>query len=128
MKNYTENYQLHQWEPGDDFLRTDFNEDFQKIDAAMGKFSKVGYVFGSYVGNNVYPRAIELGFQPTAVLLFTRYGHTNASGAIFGGLFTQEVPLGNTDTPVAQVTATGFELTAATSNRTNDHYVYLAFK
>ena len=32
MATYTENYQLHQWVPEDDFLRTDFNTDFQKID------------------------------------------------------------------------------------------------
>ena len=35
MANYTEHYQLHQWVPEDDFLRTDFNEDFQKIDAGI---------------------------------------------------------------------------------------------
>lgn len=35
MANYTQNYGLHQWEPGDDFLRTDFNQDFAKIDTAV---------------------------------------------------------------------------------------------
>lgn len=35
MASYTQHYQLHQWEPGDDFLRTDFNEDFKKIDTAI---------------------------------------------------------------------------------------------
>lgn len=35
MANYTQNYQLHQWEPTDNFLRTDFNEDHQKIDSAI---------------------------------------------------------------------------------------------
>ena len=37
MANYTPNYRLHQWEPEDKFLRTDFNEDFSTIDAALGK-------------------------------------------------------------------------------------------
>ena len=37
MATYTSNYQLHQWVPGDNFLRTDFNTDFQKIDAALGQ-------------------------------------------------------------------------------------------
>ena len=37
MANCTEHYGLHQWEPGDSFLRTDFNEDFWKIDAALGR-------------------------------------------------------------------------------------------
>ena len=36
MANYTQNYGLHQWEPGDSFLRTDFNGDFAKIDGALG--------------------------------------------------------------------------------------------
>ena len=35
MATYTENFGLHQWVPEDDFLRTDFNEDFAKIDAAI---------------------------------------------------------------------------------------------
>jgi len=35
MATYTENYQLHQWVPEDDFLRTDFNTDFQKLDEAL---------------------------------------------------------------------------------------------
>ena len=36
MANYTAHYQLHQWEPEDSFLRTDFNEDHAKIDGALG--------------------------------------------------------------------------------------------
>ena len=35
MSNYTKHYQLHQWEPGDAVLRTDFNEDFARLDAAI---------------------------------------------------------------------------------------------
>lgn len=35
MANYTPNYGLHQWVPEDNFLRTDFNEDLAKIDAAI---------------------------------------------------------------------------------------------
>ena len=33
----TQNYQLNQYEPQDNFLRTDFNADNQKIDAALKK-------------------------------------------------------------------------------------------
>ena len=35
MACYTANYQLHQWEPADFFLRTDFYADFAKLDAAL---------------------------------------------------------------------------------------------
>ena len=34
--NYTTNYGLCQWEPGDNFVRTEFNQDNAKIDAALG--------------------------------------------------------------------------------------------
>ena len=33
--NKTEHYGLHQWVPEDDFLRTDFNENFEKLDSAL---------------------------------------------------------------------------------------------
>lgn len=33
--NYTSYYQLNQWEPTDQVLHTDFNDDNQKIDAAL---------------------------------------------------------------------------------------------
>ena len=33
--NYTTNYQLNQWEPNDQVLRTDFNADNAKLDAAL---------------------------------------------------------------------------------------------
>ena len=49
MASYTEHYQLHQWEGSDPFLRTDFNEDLEKIDNALNQ--KVAFVSGSYVGN-----------------------------------------------------------------------------
>lgn len=33
--NHTENYNLNLWEPGDSFLRTEFNENTRKLDAAI---------------------------------------------------------------------------------------------
>lgn len=38
--NYTTNYQLNQWEPTDQVLRTDFNEDDAKIDAALADLAE----------------------------------------------------------------------------------------
>ena len=94
MATYTANYQLHQWVPEDNFLRTDFNQDFQKIDAALAglEAGKVGpealeplksdiasvrsiangrarVVVGSYTGDGVYPRQISLGGPVKAVFL-----------------------------------------------------------
>ena len=76
MASYTANYQLHQWEPADFFLRTDFNADFAKLDAALaGKAGladlaeKLGAVTGSYTGDGSTSRTISLGFAPIAVFL-----------------------------------------------------------
>ena len=55
--NYTEKYKLCQWEETDAVLRTDFNEDNAKIEAALATLAedKVSYdimlVISSEVGN-----------------------------------------------------------------------------
>ena len=66
MARYTQNYQLHQWEAGDDFLRTDFNEDFAKIDGALMKNAKISV--GSYQGTGTSGadsiRTLTVDFKP----------------------------------------------------------------
>ena len=66
--NYTTNYQLNQWEAGDQVLRTDFNQDNQKIDAALkshddelathtsalAQMGNCEIVYGSYQGTGAY--------------------------------------------------------------------------
>ena len=74
MANYTEHYQLHQWESEDSFLRTDFNADFAKIDGAIAACSHT--VKGSYTGNGSY-LTVELGFRPAAVLVSLGYQSYN---------------------------------------------------
>ena len=97
MATYTENYQLHQWVPEDDFLRTDFNTDFQKIDAALGALKtlaegKAGQgdldalesaiasvqtlangrariITGSYTGNIDVPRTVSTGVTPKVLVI-----------------------------------------------------------
>ena len=77
MANYTEHYQLHQWEPSDNFLRTDFNQDFARIDTGMRaakaqaerlEREKAEISTGAYTGDNAASRTIHLGFRPRAVL------------------------------------------------------------
>mgnify|MGYP001771174676 FL=1 len=95
MATYTTNYQLHQWEAEDDFLRTDFNEDFAKIDAAIKgveteadsklakKADKTALTAltttvngkaevdtGRYTGNGD-EQTITLGYTPSAVVVNT---------------------------------------------------------
>ena len=38
--NYTEHYGLCQWEPGDKFIREEFNQDFLKIDTVLGSLKQ----------------------------------------------------------------------------------------
>ena len=112
MATYTANYQLHQWVPEDNFLRTDFNQDFQKIDAALagleaGKVGpealeplksdiasvrsiangKAAVAMGSYAGNGTLPRTISLGYTPKAVFV-------SISGNVLTALNSGGAPLG----------------------------------
>ena len=76
MATYTENYQLHQWVPEDDFLRTDFNTDFQKIDTALAGLQtaldgKCQLKRGNFNGNGGSSRLVITGPTPEAVILST---------------------------------------------------------
>ena len=109
MATYTSNYQLHQWAPEDDFLRTDFNEDFAKIDmgiaAAMAEAAvKSRAVSGSYSGNGS-TRSVNLGFQPQAVLVENWRG--TAVNAGMRGLGLWGNPL-NPEAGSLTLTETGF--------------------
>ena len=79
MATYTTNYQLHQWVPGDNFLRTDFNTDFQKIDAAIkgvetaaiaesGK--KCELTIGQFTGTGSGAYTVDLGFRPRFLMIW----------------------------------------------------------
>lgn len=138
MASYTTNYQLHQWVPGDSFLRTDFNTDFQKIDAAVKGVetaantalalkadkteltqacgaldeAKCETLTGSYTGNGANTRTIDLGCAPRAV---------------FVGEFLA-VP-GMTSNYLLSLTASGFQVRDSLGTSTNssgETYYYLA--
>ena len=93
MANYTEHYQLHQWEPGDAFLRTDFNEDLEKIDAALEDKGNCRIATGSYAGTgeygNSHPNTIQLPFPAQIVLLDVSTCHNFNSTPEYYFLFRQ---------------------------------------
>ena len=89
--NKSEHLQLHLWEPGDSVLRTEFNENWEKIDAsaaqaqadltngldaitavlnAGGKLARIAW--GSYTGNGKYGSSnkTKLTFDFTPRLVF----------------------------------------------------------
>lgn len=88
MASYTQNYQLHQWEPEDNFLRTDFNQDFSRIDTALkGLADKVVQtVSGSYVGTGEYgaehPSQLEFPFEPDLVVIVVNDAYTLEAGTL----------------------------------------------
>ena len=67
----TQNYNLCQWAAEDRILRSDFNADNQKIDAALAAGVKIAT--GSYVGNGTFgesnARTLTFGFVPKIVFV-----------------------------------------------------------
>ena len=116
MANYTEHYQLHQWESEDSFQRTDFNADFAKIDGAIAACSHT--VKGAYTGNGSY-LTVELGFRPAAVLVSLGYQSYNQPRLSIDG-----------DTAYMVMTDSGFRVQDdrnANMNAEGRAYLYLAF-
>ncbi|OUQ82657.1 hypothetical protein [Flavonifractor sp. An10] len=101
MAAYTSNYQLHQWVPEDDFLRTDFNEDFAKIDAALGEaatesdlavirgnlLDKCRAYCGTFLGDGTASRVVNIGVRPYAVIV-------TSSVNMFATMIVGSTPLG----------------------------------
>lgn len=83
--NKTENYGLHAWVAGDDFLREEINENFETLD---GEAARV--VLGSYAGDDAVSRTSPLGFTPKALLLFRSDGATSSGTTRCGGLVLGE--------------------------------------
>lgn len=131
MATFTSNYGLHQWEPSDNFLRTDFNEDLKKIDTALGgkaNQSEVSNIFmtvsgkcqakvGTYSGNGGNQN-IHLGAYPYAVLV--NNGIYNVLAIRNGGTENQ-----------LTVTGSGFSLNNdnvnISINKSGYSYNYIAF-
>ena len=128
----TEHLGLHQWEASDSFLRTDFNEDFAKLDAAVGGLITVGtYTGNAPYGNQTLKQEITLGFQPRMVLVWamvsssSNYGITDWSSSIMGlalpGHPQQE---GDRYYTTLEITATGFRVGGFQQYLNNSDYDY----
>lgn len=128
MAAYTEHYQLHQWVPEDDFLRTDFNTDFAKIDAALGEKagveelaevqalagSKCRVVIGSYTGNGDSARVITLGFRPKVVAVDDTSSYSSGC----------ELGLDGIDERSVTVVNVGFQVDASPQDLTESGTLY----
>ena len=74
--NKTTNYNLHSWLPEDDFLRTEMNENFTKLDKALKEL----LICGSYTGDGAKTRTISLGFTPRSSMGYITFSATVSSG------------------------------------------------
>ena len=154
--NYTENYQLNQWEPEDKVVRTDFNADNAKIDAALGALAaekadvsaltaltqvvagKLSLIAGSYHGDGTASRTIALGATPKAVFICPNSGRTynsRSNGFCMGGLAVSGSPLVWMEKTALQIVSGGFRVSRDTGENstggaaTNDYgstYNYIA--
>lgn len=78
--NKTSNYQLCQWDGEDRILRTDFNEDNAKIDAAL-KNRNCQICLVSYTGDDSSTRTITFPHKPVLIIVL---GGSNLMVAIRG--------------------------------------------
>ena len=89
-------------------------------------------VCGSYVGNGMTTRTIELGFTPSAVLVMREDGVTKDDTAIVGGLAVTNSPVTSSDDLYAvAIVENGFMVARNAGVNTNmsvTTYNYVAFK
>lgn len=150
--NKTEHYHLNQWQAADKVLRTEFNEDNAKIDAALagilqglaGKADRSElpavprFITGSYVGTGTAGTVQHsLGGRPKFLLLTPMKSH---NGAYYCGLIAAEtfcIPFYSSTgmsgtTGLVTFTDDGFQMVHQSSsldyafNRANVEYRYLA--
>ena len=130
--NKSAHLNLHLWEPEDDFLRTEFNENFEKIDAGVRETAEAKpYVVGTYTGTGK-AMTITLGFRPSFLILSgsqttaqTKRDYLGAYDLITGGRALSDA---------VTFTDTGFELNMLGSNQypqlvaSNHAYDYIEFQ
>ena len=124
MASYTQHYQLHQWEPEDHFLRTDFNADFLKIDTALKE--KSGSVLGTYTGDGTTNRVIDFG-QEVALIIVQGKGWRSNSFNDIGFAAGEGCSAGVSSGSTAFThTGTGIQLESAYFNNSGSTYSYIA--
>ena len=129
--NYTENYQLNQWEETDRVLMDDFNADNQRIEAALA--AKCEMVFGQYTGDGMESRFIPLGFTPSLVVVTNQVGTMVEGSYVYGG-----IAMTNADGSGVEIAENGFIVKnqgtyiccnyADTQYNIHRQYIYIAIK
>ena len=104
----TANFGLNQWAAEDRVMRTEFNADNAKIDAALGAIPKI--VTGTYTGDGTETRFIDLGFTPKALYVSSQEGmpYSSSGSCHYGGLALQNAPVTISSYTVLKLEETGF--------------------
>jgi len=117
----TEHYQLHRWETQDEVRRSEFNENFSKLDAIIKGLN----VAGAYVGNDAATRTFSLGFTPKAVLVIMQDGLLRGSNDSYGGFAVTGSPgknTGQSGSPVSiEIVPNGFKVHSVINAATGPH-------
>ena len=122
----TENLGLHAWERTDPFRMDEFNENFDKLDRAVGANAAAvhtipKFTYGTYTGNGKKNQFIELPFTPKMVHVGDAAGRTFYNG---GGM-----ALKGRNNDLVGIVEGGFQVTYTTSNNANSkdkEYLYFA--
>ena len=142
---YTQHYQLPLWDKEDAIKRTDFNENNQKINAAIAAAAASVsdlIVTGTYKGTTTtaeptVTQTISLGFQPR-FLLVRSVGYKGSTYSGDTGWDTENIGFATPthghyiygDDQVIQITEDGFIAggTSAKFNNSGSTYAYLAIR
>ena len=118
----------------DNFLRTDFNEDFRVLDKALALKPEI--LSGSYTGDDARSRDISLGVSPRAVFVVRQDGAMQSDMYTYGGLALQGAPVTMRDGNLVEITSSGIRVARgdliegrfyADANRSGMSYYYIAF-
>ena len=138
---HTEYYQLSLWEADDRILREDFNDNHQKIDAALSEhgaaLAEKPYVIGSYTGNGKTEaeggQSITLGFRPRFLIIAGDWADRSTTVTLLYFGFGAD-PRSD---PYVRLTNNGFQVMKAFGsegvqyhflNQENYIYSYIAFR
>ena len=144
--NSSEHLGLHLWEPTDQVLRTEFNQNWAKLDEAVNTAQETAeaaqdaadekpYVIGSYTGNgpdqyDSTGHLIELGFQPSFVIITRGWLSNGGPGSTFLAIGQ---PRADNQDRVFELAANGFIVKNYSGgilelNQNGTVYDYIAFQ
>ena len=116
---------------GDAIPKSMLAEELQsEIDAKM---AAADLYYGFYIGDGVYPREINVGFQPRVVFVIRSSCIPSSAGYPYFAIAFPETNETTDDSVYCRITENGFTLTLGTAghsrlNYLNEAYSYLAIK